>query len=65
MARATIVFTSHPYDFGNEQPSASDDDGGFLAESDPIFVTEFGSFRLHPPDSSKTGPERPPRPVES
>ncbi|MFV8752901.1 glycoside hydrolase family 5 protein [Nannocystaceae bacterium ST9] len=39
-----IVYTSHPYDFADKQPAAWDVDWGFLAESDPIFVTEFGSF---------------------
>lgn len=43
-----IVYTSHPYDFGSKQPSLWNDDWGFLAETDPIFVTEFGSFDCNP-----------------
>ncbi|PRP98576.1 glycoside hydrolase family 5 protein [Enhygromyxa salina] len=43
-----IVYTSHPYDFGNKQPGTWDADWGFLAETDPIFVTEFGSFDCNP-----------------
>jgi hypothetical protein len=43
-----IVYTSHPYDFGNKQPGAWTDDWGFLADTDPIFVTEFGSFDCNP-----------------
>jgi endoglucanase len=39
-----IVYATHPYDFDSKQPAAWPDDWGFLAESDPIFVTEFGSF---------------------
>jgi len=43
-----ITYASHPYDFGGKQPSNWDDDWGFLAETDPIFVTEFGSFDCDP-----------------
>ena len=43
-----IVYTSHPYDFGDKQPNVWEDDWGFLAETDPIFVTEFGSFNCNP-----------------
>ncbi|MFV8752899.1 cellulase family glycosylhydrolase [Nannocystaceae bacterium ST9] len=43
-----IVYTSHPYDFADKQPPAWNADWGFLAESDPIFVTEFGSFNCNP-----------------
>ncbi|KIG15207.1 Cellulase [Enhygromyxa salina] len=39
-----IVYTSHPYDFGDKQPAGWTDDWGFLADTDPIFITEFGSF---------------------
>jgi endoglucanase len=39
-----IVYATHPYDFGNKQPGDWTDDWGFLADTDPIFVTEFGSF---------------------
>ena len=43
-----IVYVSHPYDFNNKQPGAWEADWGFLAETDPIFVTEFGSFDCNP-----------------
>ena len=43
-----IVYVSHPYDFGDKQPSDWEEDWGFLAETDPIFVTEFGSFDCNP-----------------
>lgn len=48
-----IVYVTHPYDYGNKQPDAWDDDWGFLAETDPIFVTEFGSFDCNPWYSSQ------------
>lgn len=43
-----IVYASHPYDYSSKQPGAWDDDWGFLADTDPIFVTEFGSFDCNP-----------------
>ena len=43
-----IVYVSHPYDFPGKQPSNWEADWGFLAETDPIFVTEFGSFDCNP-----------------
>ena len=39
-----IVYVSHPYDFPDKQPTAWPNDWGFLAETDPVMVTEFGSF---------------------
>jgi len=39
-----IVYVTHPYDFSNKQPSTWDQKFGYLAATDPIFVTEFGSF---------------------
>jgi hypothetical protein len=39
-----IVYASHPYDFSNKQPTTWTADWGFLADTDPLFVTEFGSF---------------------
>ena len=44
VAGYNIVYVAHPYDFESKQPAAWTDDWGFLAETDPIFVTEFGSF---------------------
>jgi aryl-phospho-beta-D-glucosidase BglC (GH1 family) len=43
-----IVYATHPYDFGNKQPGAWAGDWGFLADTDPIFVSEFGSFDCNP-----------------
>lgn len=43
-----IVYATHPYDFGGKQPDDWPDDWGFLADTDPIFVTEFGSFDCNP-----------------
>jgi aryl-phospho-beta-D-glucosidase BglC (GH1 family) len=43
-----IVYTTHPYDFADKQPAAWNADWGFLADTDPIFVTEFGSFNCNP-----------------
>ena len=48
-----IVYASHPYDFPEKQPSNWEDDWGFLAATDPIFVTEFGSFDCNPNYSSQ------------
>ena len=42
-----IVYTTHPYDFPDKQPAVWTDDWGFLADTDPIFVTEFGSFNCN------------------
>jgi endoglucanase len=43
-----IVYTAHPYNFPDKQPGDWTDDWGFMAETDPIFVTEFGSFDCNP-----------------
>ena len=43
-----IVYVTHPYDFNTKQPASWDEDWGFLADTDPIFVTEFGSFDCNP-----------------
>lgn len=43
-----ITYAAHPYDFPNKQPAAWEADWGFLGESDPIIVTEFGSFDCNP-----------------
>jgi hypothetical protein len=37
-----IAYATHPYNAPNRQPSAWDKAWGFLAETDPIIVTEFG-----------------------
>lgn len=39
-----IAYASHPYDFPNKAPASWDADWGFLSETYPIIVTEFGSF---------------------
>lgn len=39
-----IVYVTHPYDFANKAPGTWDSKFGFLAATDPIFITEFGSF---------------------
>jgi endoglucanase len=39
-----IMYASHPYDYDNKQPSAWPTDWGFVADSHPVIVTEFGSF---------------------
>jgi hypothetical protein len=43
-----IVYVTHPYDFNGKQPTSWEEDWGFLAQSDPLFVTEFGSFDCDP-----------------
>lgn len=39
-----IVYVSHPYDFPNKQPANWEAAWGFLAATDPVALTEFGSF---------------------
>lgn len=39
-----IVYVSHPYDYAGKQPGDWNNDWGFLAATDPLMVTEFGSF---------------------
>lgn len=39
-----IVYASHPYDYANKQPASWDKAWGFLAATDPVALTEFGSF---------------------
>ncbi len=39
-----IVYVSHPYDYSNKNPGTWDAKFGALAATDPIFLTEFGSF---------------------
>jgi aryl-phospho-beta-D-glucosidase BglC (GH1 family) len=43
-----IVYVSHPYDFNGKQPSDWEGDWGFMHQTDPLFVTEFGSFDCNP-----------------
>lgn len=39
-----IVYVTHPYDYANKAPGTWEVKFGFLAATDPIFITEFGSF---------------------
>lgn len=39
-----IVYVTHPYDFESKQPGTWEQKFGFLAATDPVFITEFGSF---------------------
>jgi hypothetical protein len=39
-----IAYASHPYDFPNKQPADWRGDWGFLASTDPVIVTEFGTI---------------------
>lgn len=39
-----IVYATHPYAFPNKGPSTWDERWGFLTRTDPVIVTEFGSF---------------------
>jgi len=39
-----IVYASHPYDYANKQPAHWEKAWGFLAATDPVALTEFGSF---------------------
>ncbi|MEP7120882.1 MAG: cellulase family glycosylhydrolase [Byssovorax sp.] len=39
-----IVYASHPYDYANKQPGTWDKAWGFLAATDPVALTEFGTF---------------------
>lgn len=41
---SNIVYVTHPYNFQGKQPSDWDAGWGFLAATDPIMVTEFGTF---------------------
>lgn len=39
-----IVYVTHPYDYPNKAPGAWEAKFGILGATDPIFITEFGSF---------------------
>lgn len=39
-----IVYATHPYNTPHRQPAAWDKSWGFLAVTDPVMVTEFGSL---------------------
>jgi hypothetical protein len=39
-----IAYATHPYDFPGKQPADWPADWEFLAATDPVIVTEFGSF---------------------
>ncbi|MEO5731036.1 MAG: cellulase family glycosylhydrolase [Byssovorax sp.] len=39
-----IVYASHPYDFPGKQPANWEKAWGFLAATDPVALTEFGTF---------------------
>jgi hypothetical protein len=39
-----IVYVSHPYDYPGKQPGDWENGWGFLASTDPLMITEFGSF---------------------
>ena len=39
-----IVYASHPYDYPNKQPANWEKAWGFLAATDPVALTEFGTF---------------------
>lgn len=39
-----IVYASHPYDYPGKQPGDWEKDWGFLTQTDPVIVTEFGAF---------------------
>lgn len=39
-----IVYVTHPYNFPGKQPENWNNDWGFLTSTDPVMVTEFGSF---------------------
>jgi hypothetical protein len=40
-----IMYASHPYDYGDKQPADWDRAWGFLTESAPVIITEFGSTK--------------------
>lgn len=44
LAGYNIAYATHPYDFPNKAPSEWDADWGFLTDTHPVIVTEFGSF---------------------
>lgn len=39
-----IVYVSHPYDYADKQPGNWDSGWGFLTATDPLMITEFGTF---------------------
>jgi aryl-phospho-beta-D-glucosidase BglC (GH1 family) len=43
-----IAYATHPYDYGGKGPGDWDADWGFLTDTYPIVVTEFGSFDCNP-----------------
>jgi hypothetical protein len=39
-----IMYVTHPYDYGDKQPADWDRAWGYLTETAPVIITEFGSF---------------------
>ena len=45
-----IMYATHPYDYGDKQPADWDRAWGYLTETDPVIVTEFGSTQCSTDD---------------
>jgi hypothetical protein len=48
-----IMYVTHPYDYGGKQPADWDRAWGYLTETAPVIVTEFGSFDCTPTYNQK------------
>ncbi len=40
-----IMYSSHPYDWGDKQAATWESDFGALAATDPVIISEFGSYK--------------------
>jgi endoglucanase len=53
-----IIYGTHPYDWPDKQPDQFDKEFGFLAATDPVMISEFGSYTCAPnPTANTLGPE--------
>ncbi|MDB4879600.1 MAG: Endoglucanase precursor [Gemmatimonadetes bacterium] len=53
-----IVYATHPYDWPDKQPDQFDKEFGFLTATDPVMVSEFGTYTCSAnPAANTLGPE--------
>jgi endoglucanase len=53
-----IIYGTHPYDWADKQPDQFDKEFGFLAATDPVMISEFGSYTCAAnPLANTLGPE--------
>ena len=53
-----IIYGTHPYDWADKQPDQFEKEFGFLAATDPVMISEFGSYTCAPDPAAHTlGPD--------